>query len=475
MKKRICAVLLTLVLALCLLPVPSDAANGVPARGAQGNGQPYSIMVNRRMSTVTVYGLDENGCYTVPVRAMVCSTGAPKHATPKGNYAIGKKIRWNRMLGGVYAQYLSQFYQECLFHSVCYASPRSDALLPGYYEALGAPASHGCIRLQTEDAKWIYENCGAGTLVTVYDDDDPGELGKPEKMVSDPRVQGWDPTDPVPENPWAPQWTTDLDLSADALALSPGETAALGVRRCPEGSTYPQTMLFSDAPSVAIVDGAGRIRAIGPGVARITVSCGDAEKVCELIVTTAELPLGDVSPEDWYFDDVMYLYTHALISGSHVRKYEPESPLLGAEALQLLYNLAGRPDVAETEKVSDERLWFADALDWAREHALVERDISSVTLTKGELIELLFRYDAAQPAEPDETGGAGEDASKETVPDKGLTNDETPEETPRSAIGWAIEAGLLLGDESGFLSLEDTITRAQMAALLHRYCASRGL
>ena len=34
--------------------------------------------------------------------------------------------------------------------------------------ALGSKASHGCVRLQVEDAQWIYENCDSGTVVVVY-------------------------------------------------------------------------------------------------------------------------------------------------------------------------------------------------------------------------------------------------------------------------------------------------------------------
>lgn len=470
MKKRIFAVFLVLALVICLLPVPSDAA-GVLAKGARDNGQPYSIMVNRKMSTVTVYGLDENGCYTVPVRAMVCSTGSSKHATPKGNFSIGRKHRWHLMLGGVYAQYLSQFYQDCLFHSVCYAKPSSDALLPGYYEALGAPASHGCVRLQTEDAKWIYENCGQGTLVTVYDGDDPGELGKPDKMIAEPGVQGWDPTDPAPENPWASQWTTDFELSAEALAFDPGEAGVLEVCRLPAGSTYPQIMFRSDTLSVAVIDGAGRIRAVGPGVATVTVSCGGAEKTCEVVVTTPEMPLGDVTPEAWFYEDVMYLYTRGLISGSNVRKYEPDAPLLCVEALQLLYNFAGKPMVMQGG--ADDRLWFADAVDWAEEIGLIGGVDVARALTKGELIELLFRYDMALSEEP--VTAVDVKAATPSSVDAEAPAENAETDVPKDAAGWAFEAGLLLGDEAGTLSLESEITRAQMAALLHRYCVMRAL
>lgn len=62
----------------------------------------------------------------------------------------------------------------------------------------------GCVRLTVEDAKWIADNCPSGTTVEIYDDDDPGPLGKPEAALidTDSPNKGWDPTDPDVENPW---------------------------------------------------------------------------------------------------------------------------------------------------------------------------------------------------------------------------------------------------------------------------------
>ncbi len=49
-----------------------------------------------------------------------------------------------------------------------------------------------------EDAKWIADNCPSGTTVEIYEDDDPGPLGKPEAahIDTDSPNKGWDPTDP---------------------------------------------------------------------------------------------------------------------------------------------------------------------------------------------------------------------------------------------------------------------------------------
>ena len=59
----------------------------VGASAADTNSLPYEIKVNRKMNTVTVYTQDEAGNYTVPYKAMICSTGRLGHATPLGSYS----------------------------------------------------------------------------------------------------------------------------------------------------------------------------------------------------------------------------------------------------------------------------------------------------------------------------------------------------------------------------------------------------
>ena len=54
-----------------------------------------------------------------------------------------------------------------LFHSVIYS--KGKVLNKTSVQKLGRPASHGCIRLKVEHAKWIYENCPPGTTVVVQE------------------------------------------------------------------------------------------------------------------------------------------------------------------------------------------------------------------------------------------------------------------------------------------------------------------
>lgn len=164
----------------------------------------YYIKINNTANTVTIYKKDQNGKYTVPVKAMVCSTGS---ATPKsGTYKMDMKYKWHALFGNVYGQYCTRIVGNILFHSVPYLKNGDPSSLEYWeYDKLGTSASAGCIRLTVEDAKWIYTNCPKGTMVEFYSSSNPGPLGKPTatKISSEESpYKNWDPTDPASNNPW---------------------------------------------------------------------------------------------------------------------------------------------------------------------------------------------------------------------------------------------------------------------------------
>lgn len=168
------------------------------------NTAKYYIKVNYKANTITIYGKDENNKYTVPIKAMVCSTGK---ATPRsGVYKTSSKYRWHTLNGGVAGQYCTRIVGHILFHSVPYAEKYNPASLKyASYDKLGTAASSGCIRVTVADAIWLYNNCESGTMVEFYASSNPGPLGKPSarKIAKESSsVRGWDPTDPDPNNPW---------------------------------------------------------------------------------------------------------------------------------------------------------------------------------------------------------------------------------------------------------------------------------
>lgn len=171
----------------------------------------YYIKVNYGAQVVTVYTKDSNGKYTVPVKAMVCSTG--RYTPTSGTYRTLGKGNWWPLMGDVYGQYSTWICGDILFHSVPYLKSGDKSSLEYWaYDQLGQRVSMGCVRLTVADAKWIYNNCPVGTQVEFYSSSNPGPLGKPstKKISSAPSyVRGWDPTDPDSRNPW-PKYLKEL-------------------------------------------------------------------------------------------------------------------------------------------------------------------------------------------------------------------------------------------------------------------------
>ena len=133
------------------------------------------------------------GAYNTPVQAMRVSCGVP---TPTGTYYTPARYRWLKMVGDTWAQWCTQIQGNYLFHSVPNYTRSNLDLEVGEYNQLGNTRSLGCIRLNCEDAKWIYDNCGLGTQVNISATMTSGPLEKPEGLQI-PIWHTWDPTDPT--------------------------------------------------------------------------------------------------------------------------------------------------------------------------------------------------------------------------------------------------------------------------------------
>ncbi len=133
---------------------------------------PYAITVDVANQVTTVYGLDENGEHTVIVRQMLCSTGTKSNPSDPGDWVLtGRKAKWCYFpKWGGHARYWTRINSSIAFHSVIYNAVDTKALAKSSYKNLGKRVSHGCIRLTVADAKWIYDNCGEGTVVSIVED-----------------------------------------------------------------------------------------------------------------------------------------------------------------------------------------------------------------------------------------------------------------------------------------------------------------
>ena len=451
-KIRLSALLSALCLALCLW---------LPARAA--NVPPYELRVNRAANTVTVYTADAAGEYTVPLRAMVCSTGRAGEETPLGSFALtALRHEWCHMLDGSWGQYSTQFSGHYLFHSVCYSAPDPAALLTEEYNLLGAPASLGCVRLQVADAKWIYENCAPGTRVVIYDDaGDPGPLGAGEKLLAEipaEEANGWEPSDPRPDNPWLGRYVETLSVGEASLTLTAGEAQRLTVRLTPENALVPGLRWFSDAPAVAAVDESGTVTALGAGRAVITAKCGALSESCAVTVRGALLPFADVPPGAWYYPALRQAWEGGLMRGTGGGTFSPEEAVSRAMAIQVLYNLAK----AEPPEHSGGE-WYSAALAWAAENGLSTGMSARGLLrpiTRQEFAALLYRYETlARGREP-----APAASLEERFSDAGEVY-----AFAEQALAWAVEAGLLQGTADGILAPAAPLTRAETAEILLRY------
>lgn len=92
-----------------------------------------------------------------------CAPGAPGHETPTGRYKVGVKGYSFYSYGSWQYYYTGFIGGTYLFHSITYNSDGS--VQDG---TLGEAVSHGCVRLATNNAKWIYNNIPTGTTVYIY-------------------------------------------------------------------------------------------------------------------------------------------------------------------------------------------------------------------------------------------------------------------------------------------------------------------
>ena len=126
---------------------------------------PYFIQVYKPSNYLIIFAKDPaTGAFNTPVQAMRVSCGTP---TPTGTYYTPARYRWLKMVGDTWAQWCTQIQGDYLFHSVPNWTKNNKDLEVYEYNQLGNTRSLGCIRLNCEDAKWIYDNCQLGTQVNI--------------------------------------------------------------------------------------------------------------------------------------------------------------------------------------------------------------------------------------------------------------------------------------------------------------------
>lgn len=177
---------------------------------------------------------------------------------------------------------------------------------------------------------------------------------------------------------------------------------------------------------------------------------------------------------DWYTSYVQFVYGAKLMTGiKGVPKFEPNSNVTKAQVAQVLYNMECQPEVEDRSvflKLTDvyEAEWYGDAVAWAYETGVVTGDVNEMKfypnayVTREQLALMLYRY--ASYKEFDVT--AEGDLS-------GMKNDWRVNSWALDGVKWAVGMGLISGiDNNGVKDLapQGNATRAQMAAILQRFC-----
>lgn len=140
--------------------LPADQAAMMGKANLYSSSTPYIIMVNRSTHKVGVFQ-GWQGNWNL-IQYWDCADGAVSTPTVEGVFRVGSRGYYFN--SGAYRCYWwTQFYGDYLFHSVLYNW--SGVLQDG---RVGMALSHGCVRLQINNAKWIYDTIPTGTTVVVY-------------------------------------------------------------------------------------------------------------------------------------------------------------------------------------------------------------------------------------------------------------------------------------------------------------------
>ena len=182
------------------------------------------------------------------------------------------------------------------------------------------------------------------------------------------------------------------------------------------------------------------------------------------------LPFTDVSKGDWFYDDVAYVYERGIMDGTTETLFAPSQGLNRGQLAMIFYRMAGEPEVTAKDSYSDvpATLWCAKAVTWASANGVVLGYEDGTfrpdePVQRQQLAAMLFRYAVLQ--------GLSVVTLEENLlrfhDSKAVAGYAVP------AMNWVVGQGLLLGKDN-YLMPREQATRAQVAAVLHRYLSSQG-
>ena len=177
-----------------------------------------------------------------------------------------------------------------------------------------------------------------------------------------------------------------------------------------------------------------------------------------------KLPFTDVSTSDWFYDDVAFVYKNGLFSGTDSRSFSPNASMTRAMLVTVLYRLEGEPTVTGRSSFTDVRsgAYYEKAVIWAAANGIVTGTDSTsfspdAKVTREQLAAILYRYAQYRKLDTDVSAKLNS-----------FTDTDSVSAYASEALGWAVSEGLING-ASGKLMPKGDATRAQVAAILHRF------
>lgn len=179
-------------------------------------------------------------------------------------------------------------------------------------------------------------------------------------------------------------------------------------------------------------------------------------------------PFADVNADDWFYRDVLFSYEKGLMSGMDAAAFAPYANTTRAQIAVIFYRMEGSPAVEGENSFTDVvrgsgTAWFYDAVTWAQQNGIMGGYSNSSfapndPITREQLAAIFYRY--AQYKGYDTTQGG--------MAIREFDDYESISDYAMGAMAWAVNTGLVKGD-SNLLYPNGTATRAELAAMLHRF------
>ena len=205
----------------------------------------------------------------------------------------------------------------------------------------------------------------------------------------------------------------------------------------------------------------------------LVVSSGSAQWMGEGQWTTTHgdpvqppvsLPFTDVAQGAWYYDDVAFVYRNQLFNGDSPTRFAPDDRMRRCMMTTVLHRPAGKPAVGYSTLFGDipDGQWYTQGTIWAGTLGVVSgvepgRFDPFANVTRQEIAAILHRYAEKMGYDVSASASLASFRDGGTVASWGTR-----------AMSWAVGAGILNGSSGALLPNGDA-TRAEVAAMLHRF------